>query len=87
MRSKKKPVFTDYLKTIYFQNFENIRGFSRRSTITKEFVGVRLLIYSGKKLKSFLVKPEAVGKKFGSFVLTKRLGKIHSGNVRIKKKK
>lgn len=87
MRSKKKLPFTDFLKTIYFENIMNIRGYSRRSVILKEFVGIRVLMHSGKKLKSFLVKPEAVGKKFGCFVLTKRLGRVHLKKGKDGKKK
>ena len=45
---------------------------SRRSTIYPAAVGLKLQIHNGKNLVLRKIKPEMVGYKFGSFILTRK---------------
>lgn len=55
----------------------------RGARIPQKSLGKRVAVYNGKSFKSFIVKPFMIGRKFGEFVLTKKLGRV----IHKKKKK
>jgi ribosomal protein S19 len=61
---------------------------ARNLIIIKELIGLRIAVYNGYHMHSFIVKPQMVGFPLGSFSLTKKLGyKIHLKKKKNKKKK
>ena len=56
-----------------------IKTWSRRSTITPEFVGLTIAVHNGKQHIPVLVSENMVGHKLGEFALT-RTFKGHSGD-------
>ncbi len=55
-----------------------IKTWSRRSTITPDFVGLTIAVHNGKKFIPVYVTENMVGHKLGEFALT-RTFKGHSG--------
>ncbi|MBI4115944.1 MAG: 30S ribosomal protein S19 [Candidatus Omnitrophica bacterium] len=82
-RSSKKGVFVDekLLEKIHTARTKNdrkpIKTWSRRSTITPEFVGLSFAVHNGKMFHNVLVTENMVGHKLGEFSLT-RIFKKHS---------
>ncbi len=76
-RSIKKGPFVDekLLKKIDIarkkQDRKPIKTWSRRSTITPDFVGLTLSVYNGKKFTLVFVAENMVGHKVGEFVPTR----------------
>jgi small subunit ribosomal protein S19 len=65
---------------------EPIEVWSRRSCISSEFLGFSFLIYNGHVFRKVVVKNNMIGKKFGEFATTKRIGpKIHEPKKKKKK--
>lgn len=60
-----------------------IEVWSRRSYISPEFLGFCFLVYNGHVFQKITVNNNMVGKKFGAFAATKRIGP----NIHIQKKK
>jgi small subunit ribosomal protein S19 len=60
-----------------------IEVWSRGSTILPEFQGFFFLVYNGHIFQKVLIKQEMIGKKFGEFAATKRIGP----NIHYPKKK
>ena len=56
-----------------------IRTWSRRSTITPDFVGLTFAVHNGKKFIPVFVSEEMVGHKLGEFAPT-RIFHSHSGD-------
>jgi len=56
-----------------------IKTWSRRSTITPEFIGLTFAVHNGKKFIPVYVTDNMVGHKFGEFSLTRTFSK-HSGD-------
>lgn len=56
-----------------------IKTWSRRSTVTPEFVGLNLSVHNGHKFQSVFVTENMVGHKIGEFVPT-RIFKKHSSS-------
>lgn len=52
-------------------NTKPIKTWSRRSTITPDFVGVQFLIHNGKKFVPLFVTENMVGHKLGEFAPTR----------------
>ena len=81
-RSLKKGPYTDpkLMKKLQKQKpgGEPIKTWSRRSTITPDFVGHRLRIHQGRTFVPLTVREEMVGHKLGEFAPT-RIFKGHSG--------
>ena len=81
-RSLKKGPFTDakLLKKILKQKPGGppIKTWSRRSTITPDFIGLRFLVHQGKVFIPLTVREEMVGHKLGEFAPT-RIFRSHSG--------
>lgn len=61
-----------------FSEEDPIEVWSRNSVILPEFHGFSFLVYNGHVFQKILIKQEMLGKKFGEFAATKRIGpKIH----------
>lgn len=82
-RSAKKGVFVDekVLKKVLEAKAKNdrrpIKTWSRRSTITPDFVGITLAVHNGKIFHNVFVSENMVGHKLGEFSPT-RTFKKHS---------
>jgi ribosomal protein S19 len=80
-----------FISPIFFKNnnlfkkktFKIFKTNIRNSCIPKVLVNKRLNIYNGKKYNNFIVRPTAIGFKFGEFSFTKK----KSLNMHVKKKK
>lgn len=48
---------------------------SRNSIIFPSFMGLTFNVYNGKKFVSLIIKKNMVGRKFGEFVMTRKLTK------------
>ena len=76
-RSSKKGVYVDdkllkkVQKAVQTKDRRPIKTWSRRSTITPEFVGVTLSIHNGKTFLNAFVTENMVGHKIGEFALTR----------------
>jgi len=86
-RSLKKGPFIDgsLARKIEDMNRVNdrkiIRTWSRRSTITPDFVGHTVAVHNGKKFIPVFVTENMVGHKLGEFAAT-RTFKAHSGKTK-----
>jgi small subunit ribosomal protein S19 len=60
-----------------------IKTWSRRSTITPEFVGLTLAVHNGKKFIPVYVTENMVGHKLGEFAPTRHFGG-HAGDRKTK---
>jgi small subunit ribosomal protein S19 len=60
-----------------------IKTWSRRSTVTPEFIGVTFAVHNGKKFIPVFVSEEMVGHKLGEFAPT-RTFHSHSGDRKAK---
>ncbi len=84
-RSLKKGPFVDakVMKKILAMNEKNERNvlktWSRRSTITPEFIGHTLAVHNGRKFIPVYVTENMVGHKLGEFSPT-RTFRTHSGD-------
>mgnify|MGYP001588170618 FL=1 len=80
-RSSKKGVFVDEkllqkVKTARQKNDRRpIKTWSRRSTITPEFVGVNFAVHNGKIFHNVFVTENMVGHKLGEFSITRTFRK------------
>lgn len=88
-RSLRKPPFVDHhliqkvLKAQDAGNRKSIKTWSRRSTITPEFVGLNFDVHNGKIFVRVFVSENMVGHKLGEFAPT-RTFRGHSGDKRTK---
>lgn len=86
-RSIKKGFHVDYHllekieKAVKTGNKKPIQTWSRRSTITPEFIGHNFSVHNGKSFVSVYVTDNMVGHKLGEFALT-RVFKAHGGMTR-----
>jgi small subunit ribosomal protein S19 len=90
-RVKKGPFVDDHLARKVAQMNEIgqkkvIKTWSRRSTITPEFVGLTLAVHNGNKFIPVYVTENMVGHKLGEFAPT-RLFRGHSGKLADKRAK
>lgn len=60
-----------------------IRTWSRRSTITPDFVGITFAVHNGRKFIPVFVTENMVGHKLGEFAQT-RTFTLHSGDRKVK---
>ena len=76
-RSNKKGAFVDehllikIQKAIKERDRKPIKTWSRRSTITPDFVGTNFMVHNGRKFLSFFVTENMVGHKLGEFSPTR----------------
>ena len=83
-RSSKKGAFVDdsvlrkIEKVRTTGDRKPIKTWSRRSTITPEFVGLNFSVHNGKKFINFFITENMVGHKLGEFAPT-RTFKSHAG--------
>lgn len=88
-RSLKKGPYVDekLMKRISAMNEKNernvIKTWSRRSTITPEFIGHTLAVHNGRKFIPVYVTENMVGHKLGEFSPT-RTFRSHSGDKKVK---
>ena len=86
-RSLKKGPFVDesLAKKIEAMNRQNdkkmIKTWSRRSTVTPDFVGHTLSVYNGKKFIPIFISENMVGHKLGEFSPT-RTFRSHGGKTK-----
>ena len=59
-----------------------IKTWSRRSTITPDFVGLTIAVHNGRQHVPILVTENMVGHKLGEFAAT-RTFKVHSGDRKV----
>jgi small subunit ribosomal protein S19 len=82
-RSSKKGAYVEDKLLIKVQNAQKVRErkpiktWSRRSTITPDFVGITLAIHNGKTFNNVFITENMVGHKVGEFSPT-RLFRKHS---------
>ncbi len=80
MRSTKKGPFVDahladqVEKAVKANDRRVIKTWSRRSTITPEFVGLQLNVHNGRKFITVFVTENMVGHKLGEFAPTRTFG-------------
>jgi len=60
---------------------------ARNSLIPRSFLNKRIAVHSGNKFSSFIVRPFMLGRKFGEFALTKRIGSVIHIKKIVKKKR
>ena len=90
-RSLKKGPFVDekLMKRIHLMNDKNernvVKTWSRRSTITPDFIGHTLAVHNGRKFIPVYVTENMVGHKLGEFSPT-RTFKGHAGSKKEKGK-
>jgi small subunit ribosomal protein S19 len=86
-RSLKKGPFVDdsLAKKVEAMNRQNdkkmIKTWSRRSTVTPDFVGHTLSVYNGKKFIPIFISENMVGHKLGEFSPT-RTFRSHGGKTK-----
>lgn len=89
-RSLKKGPFCDayLMKKIEIARITNskkpIKTWSRRSTITPNFIGLTISVHNGKQHMPVYISENMVGHKLGEFALT-RIFKGHAGDKKAKK--
>lgn len=89
-RSSKKGVFVDekllkkVKEAIQKKDRRPIKTWSRRTTITPEFVGVTLAVHNGKIFNNVFVSEEMVGHKLGEFSPTRTFRKHSSAQDKAK---
>lgn len=66
-----------------FSEEEPIEVWSRRSVISSEFLGFCFLVYNGHVFQKLIIQNNMIGRKFGEFAVTKRIGP----NIHLSKKK
>ena len=87
-RSLKKGPFVDHHllakaeKAVATKDKKPIKTWSRRSTITPEFVGLTIAVHNGKQHIPVYVSENMVGHKLGEFALT-RTFKGHSSDKKV----
>ncbi len=91
-RSLKKGPFTDQhlldkvLKAKATKSKAPIKTWSRRSTITPEFVGLSINVHNGKAFSPVFVTENMVGHKLGEFSLTRTFKKHGSHTAKAEAK-
>ena len=87
-RSLKKGPYVDpklikkVEKTMSLKKKQVIKTWSRRSTITPDFVGLTFAVHNGNKFIPVFVSENMVGHKLGEFAPT-RIFRAHSGDRKI----
>lgn len=85
---KKGPFIDDHLSKKVNQMRESnskkvVKTWSRRSTITPDFVGFTFAVHNGKKFIPVFVTENMVGHKLGEFSPTRTFS-MHSGDRKVK---
>jgi ribosomal protein S19 len=55
-----------------FLKYKHKKLWSKRSVITKNFIGKKIFVYNGKLFKPIIITREMVGFKYGAFILTRK---------------
>ncbi len=85
---KKGPFIDDHLQkkvddSVKTNNRKVIKTWSRRSTITPDFVGLTFAVHNGRKFIPVFVSENMVGHKLGEFSPTRTFN-MHSGDRKTK---
>lgn len=85
---KKGPFIDDHLKKKVDETVKSgakkvIKTWSRRSTITPDFVGLTFAVHNGRKFIPVFVTENMVGHKLGEFSATRTFS-MHSGDRKVK---
>ena len=85
---KKGPFVDDHLKKKVDDAVKSgakkvLKTWSRRSTITPDFVGLTFAVHNGRKFIPVFVTENMVGHKLGEFAATRTFS-LHSGDRKIK---
>ena len=85
---KKGPFIDDHLKKKVDETVKSgakkvIKTWSRRSTITPDFVGLTFAVHNGRKFIPVFVTENMVGHKLGEFAATRTFS-MHSGDRKVK---
>ena len=89
-RSAKKGVYVDekllgkVQTAVRAKDRRPIKTWSRRSTLTSEFVGVTLAVHNGKTFQNVFVTENMIGHKVGEFAPTRIFRKHSSSNDKAK---
>lgn len=80
-RSKWKIPFINYnlLKKIIKKN-PILKTHSRSTLIVPSFIGLEIMVHTGRRYKKILIEEKMVGHKLGEFAYTRKVGKIHTLN-------
>lgn len=84
-RSIKKGPFVDdslmkkVLKAVETNDKKVIKTWSRRSTVTPDFIGLTFAVHNGRKFIPVFVNENMVGHKLGEFAATRTFS-VHSGD-------
>ena len=87
-RSLKKPPFVHYKLVQRVETMQGsgkksvIKTWSRRSTITPDFVGLTFAVHNGNKFIPVFISENMVGHKLGEFAPT-RVFRAHSGDRKL----
>ncbi|BAF35183.1 ribosomal protein S19 [Candidatus Carsonella ruddii PV] len=86
-RSIKKGVFLHKSLFLKIKNnkLENIKTWSRNSTIIPDMIGININIHNGKLFKKVFIVEDMIGCKLGEFSFTRKF-KSHSKKIKRKKK-
>jgi small subunit ribosomal protein S19 len=92
MLESEDPIYENFLEVLFMaqemSEEDPIEVWSRRSHISSEFLGFCFLIYNGHVYKKIVVTDNMIGRKFGEFAITKRIGtNIHYPEKNKKKRK
>lgn len=85
-RINRKSFFTS-VNRVQNDRIVDAHTYLRGAQIPFSALDKRVAVYNGKKFSSFIVRKFMLGRKFGEFALTKRLGEIIHEKIKAKKKK
>lgn len=79
--------FYSAVNNVHGNRVVDAHTYLRGAFIPPDLLDKRVAVYNGKTFFSFIVKKFMLGRKFGEFVLTKKLGDSIHAKIREKKKK
>lgn len=83
-RSKWKGKF---VQRSILKKVNNFNIWSRNSTITANFIGKTVQVYTGKEFKKIFITRSKIGYKFGHFIFTRKYTQKYKVIKNLKKKK
>lgn len=85
MKIKKIPFIDNSILRKLNNLYHNIKIYSRRSTISQEFLNYNVLIYNGHHFIKRKITKEMIGYKFGEFAFTRKPTKHKEKNKKLRK--
>ncbi|XOD38956.1 MAG: 30S ribosomal protein S19 [Candidatus Carsonella ruddii] len=83
IRSLKKGIYIDKSLFLKFSN-NNIKTWSRNSTIIPDMVDITIYVHNGKKFNKVYINDNMIGHKLGEFSFTRNF-KSHTKKIKNKK--